>query len=217
MSIDWQSIPGWTCPRLEQLYREEAARILARPEPPFEIATVVELGVAYGRSLALMASLLWPTDRSAVFGYDLWQEHMGGQDGNLPPEVFAKMKAHGSPVEACFACLDEVGVAANGFMGGGRPIVNLRQCSSVDAAAWHEDGSVDFCFIDALHTYESVKTDIAAWLPKMRHGSGVLAGHDLNAHYPGIEQAVREAFGDDWEARRNYDGWGGVWIHRVGP
>src|ERR1700677_2488376 len=131
MSIDWQSIPGWTCPRLEQLYREEAARILARPEPAYEIATVVELGVAYGRSVALMSSLLGITSKAGIFGYDVWQEHMGGQEGNLPADVFAKMKAHGSPYEACAACLDEAGVSVHGFGEGGRPIVNLRQSSSV--------------------------------------------------------------------------------------
>lgn len=64
---------------------------------------------------------------------------------------------------------------------------------SFDRAKDFEDKSIDFCFIDANHTYEFVKKDIAAYLPKMKPG-GVIAGHDFNLHHPGVIQAVSEAF-----------------------
>ena len=48
---------------------------------------------------------------------------------------------------------------------------------SVDAAKDFEDGSLDFVYIDANHSYDFVKQDIAAWAPKVRSG-GVIAGHD---------------------------------------
>jgi len=48
-------------------------------------------------------------------------------------------------------------------------------------AAWRvKDGSLDFVFIDAEHTYESVKWDLELWCPKVRPG-GLIAGHDYMA------------------------------------
>ncbi len=51
----------------------------------------------------------------------------------------------------------------------------------------------DIVFIDALHDYESVKQDIALWWPKVRVG-GMLALHDFNHQWPGVERAVAESF-----------------------
>lgn len=55
-----------------------------------------------------------------------------------------------------------------------------------------KDG-VDLIFIDALHDYESVMQDIALWWPKVRIG-GMLAGHDFNHQWPGVERAVADSF-----------------------
>lgn len=48
---------------------------------------------------------------------------------------------------------------------------------SVQVAAMIWDGSLDFSFIDAEHTYEAVTADLQAWWPKIRSG-GFIAGHD---------------------------------------
>ncbi|MBL9090228.1 MAG: class I SAM-dependent methyltransferase [Planctomycetaceae bacterium] len=55
-----------------------------------------------------------------------------------------------------------------------RAIVRLDSLAGADAVP---DGALDFAFIDADHTYDAVRSDIAAWWPKVR-GGGVLAGHD---------------------------------------
>lgn len=51
------------------------------------------------------------------------------------------------------------------------------------------DASVDLVFIDADHSYEAVKQDIAKFAPKLR-AHGILCGHDID--YPGVNRAVNE-------------------------
>ena len=48
---------------------------------------------------------------------------------------------------------------------------------SVDAAKMFEDGTFDFVYIDANHTFIYIAEDINAWLPKVRPG-GIISGHD---------------------------------------
>ena len=53
------------------------------------------------------------------------------------------------------------------------------------------DESIDFIFIDADHTYESVKKDIELWTPKVKH-EGIILGHDIN--WGDVAWAVGEYF-----------------------
>lgn len=66
---------------------------------------------------------------------------------------------------------------------------------SVEAARKFEDESLDFVFLDASLTYEEVKRDINAWLPKVKPG-GILAGHDYYVDgvnwFPEVQTAVDE-------------------------
>jgi len=52
----------------------------------------------------------------------------------------------------------------------------------------------DVIFIDAMHDYENIKNDIAYWLPKLKT-PGLMLLHDYQQGFPGIVQAVNEAFG----------------------
>lgn len=54
--------------------------------------------------------------------------------------------------------------------------------------------SLDFVFIDADHSYDAVVDDIVKWTPKVKRG-GWVGGHDYNLKWPGVVQAVDEAFG----------------------
>jgi hypothetical protein len=67
---------------------------------------------------------------------------------------------------------------------------------SFDAVNHFEDESIDIVFIDANHSYESVKNDIDLWLPKVKTG-GVLSGHDYSIGFFGVIQAVNEKLGTD--------------------
>jgi len=90
----------------------------------------------------------------------------------------------------------------------------LIELFSEEAAQQFENDSVDFVYIDSIHSYDQVKKDIAAWFPKVRPG-GVLGGHDyaMGSHkgdigYLGLMKAVNEfaqekglqlhAIGADW-------------------
>ena len=76
---------------------------------------------------------------------------------------------------------------------------------SVPAANLIQDGSLDFVYLDADHSYMAAKADIAAWAPKVKKG-GVLSGHDyLNSSFEenkiadfGVKRAV-----DEWAIIQN--------------
>jgi hypothetical protein len=63
-------------------------------------------------------------------------------------------------------------------------VVIMREFSD-QAVNKFEDESLDWVYIDANHSYEAAKEDIALWWPKVKKG-GILSGHDY---------AVRESFG----------------------
>ena len=86
--------------------------------------------------------------------------------------------------------------------------LTTMQCDTVKAAESFVDGTFDFVFIDAEHTYEAVKADIAAWLPKIRSG-GLLSGHDYSGSFPGVCDAVNEM------KRKIIEGTDKVWAIRV--
>jgi hypothetical protein len=69
-------------------------------------------------------------------------------------------------------------------------IIITQEGTSLFHAALMQDSSLDGVFIDAAHDYESVRADIAAWLPRVKPG-GFFGGHDIDA--PGVKQAVDEA------------------------
>lgn len=65
--------------------------------------------------------------------------------------------------------------------------------NSIECSKQFPDKYFDFVFIDANHTYEDVKADILAYLPKIKDG-GVIAGHDYCDDWKGVIQAVNEVF-----------------------
>lgn len=71
-------------------------------------------------------------------------------------------------------------------------LTNIRivKKMSVNAAASLRGEQFDMVFIDADHRYESVKADIAAWLPLIVPG-GLICGHDYDDH-DDVRRAVNE-------------------------
>jgi hypothetical protein len=67
---------------------------------------------------------------------------------------------------------------------------------SLHAASWLPGCALDFVFIDADHSFEAVRDDIAAWCRVVRPG-GYVTGHDYDHNkFPGVVRAVDDAFPD---------------------
>lgn len=73
-----------------------------------------------------------------------------------------------------------------------RGVVHHGDASAI--ARGFVDASLDFVFIDAKHSYNAVKRDLAAWVRKVKFG-GWIGGHDWCERFAGVEQAVTERFG----------------------
>ncbi len=70
----------------------------------------------------------------------------------------------------------------------------IHHQDSVQSAERFEDASLEFVFIDAEHSYESVIADITAWHRKLKPG-GILFGHDYGQpRFPGVKRAFDELF-----------------------
>jgi len=87
------------------------------------------------------------------------------------------------------------------------------EMASFDAAATVDDCSLDLVFLDADHSYEGVRADIRAWLPKVKPG-GWIGGHDYQNptalyDFSGVKRAVDEAFPEGVELDENF-----TWFRR---
>lgn len=73
----------------------------------------------------------------------------------------------------------------------------IWRLTSKQAAGLVEDGNLDFCYLDADHSYPAVREDIQLWHPKVKPG-GILGGHDFIADGTysfgtfGVQSAVNE-------------------------
>ncbi len=87
----------------------------------------------------------------------------------------------------------------------GRRLIPV-EALSVEGANSMSNNSLDLVFIDADHSYEWVKKDIAAYAPKLKNG-GLLTGHDID--FPGVNRAVNEVI-------KKYDvGPNNVWLTNI--
>ena len=79
----------------------------------------------------------------------------------------------------------------------------IWRMTSYEASRIIPDESLDFCYLDADHSYKGVLNDIKLWMPKIKKG-GVICGHDYirdGVHYTeeevligdfGVKKAVAE-------------------------
>lgn len=166
----YKDVPGWAA--FGGLYLEMVKKA-SKTEP----SLFVEIGSWLGRSAALMGVEIINSGKPIkLHCIDPWFD--GGPDlrdtkyvaelnGQSPYDLFM---LHTIPL---------------------KEIITTHRMMSVEAAPAFSDHSIDFIMIDGDHSYEAVKADIAAWLPKMKH-KGIISGDDYM--WPGVKQAVEEAF-----------------------
>lgn len=73
--------------------------------------------------------------------------------------------------------------------------VCIHRKQSMECVNEFPDKYFDFVYIDADHSYQSVKNDILAWSRKVKDG-GILSGHDYIMN--SVKQALEEVRGEDY-------------------
>jgi SAM-dependent methyltransferase len=147
--------------------------------------TVVELGSFAGESTAVFAG-----HAARVIAIDPWAESYetqvleGCSEGPVRDHVARVGLAPMSRVEMLFD----------------RRIASLTNVTKMKAfdhqvVEAFPDGSVDFIYLDSIHTFEYVSDSLSRWIHKLRPG-GVFAGHDYSMDtWPGVVRAVDTCFG----------------------
>ncbi len=164
----YQEIEGWFS--FSELYNRVVKKVCNK-------AHFVEVGGWLGRSAAYMAVEIINSSKNIKFDVvDIW-------DTSKHESYVGIMKKYGvTPYEQFIKNLQTV-----------LHVVEPVRMFSADAAKRYADESLDFVYIDADHTYEALKEDIAAWFPKVKQG-GILGGHDYCQAFPGVIKIVNEIF-----------------------
>jgi hypothetical protein len=145
--------------------RAQLAEMLAL----LEFKIIVEVGIAEGK---YSESLCIANPQAQIYGIDPYEPHRGYNDYTRR-STFEKLETNAHKRLDKFSNYQFI------------------RKYSVDAVSEFEN-NLDFVYLDADHSYETVTQDIQLWLPKIRSG-GILAGHDY-ARLPHVKviQAVND-------------------------
>jgi cephalosporin hydroxylase len=145
---------------------------MAREVP--EGGTIVELGVWKGRSLVYLASKITELNKNVrLVGVDKF-DATGHPDYEIlrgPESLYAQTATN---LVAC-----------------GYPWVELIKSDAVEAASHFKDNSVNFIFVDDLHTPDHVRLELDAWIPKLIKPTWI-AGDDYSLVAKEIDRRFTE-------------------------
>lgn len=142
----------------------------------------VEVGCYFGRSAAYMAVEIKRSLKPVQF---FCVDTFLGSDNE--PAQLEIIRSYGGSLQNKFMSTMKEGLVLF------NPLIPIVM-SSVEAATMFTDKSLSFVFIDANHSYQNVKNDILAWMPKLKD-SGIIAGHDYAPDCQGVVKAVDELIG----------------------
>lgn len=189
--LSYRGIPGWF--DFEDVYAEAVARA-----PVDRPSYFVEVGALFGASSRCMVDLIKASKKQ------IWLDVV-----DLFPEKFTAPKAEKQReiTDRHGGCL----AAFNHYTGGFKDYdqVRVHKMHSTEFIKMMGEGYItipakfDFVFLDGGHTYENVSAEIKGFLPIMRKGA-IIGGHDYaNNDWPGVKQAVDEAFGSTVKKKGN--------------
>ena len=173
--MHWHEIDGWFQWRSAQ---EEAARRFP------EGSCFVEVGTYLGRSPCSLGEVVEQSGKIfTVIGVDTCRG--SGPEGRRQKDYHGAAVAQGG---GTFAGALHKNVIECGY----GDSITLIIADSVTASGLFSDASVDWVHLDAQHDYASVKSDVQAWLPKLKRG-GWLSGDDYDEiKWPDVVNAVRD-------------------------
>lgn len=112
------------------------------------------IGVEVGVFRADFASSILKNWKGTLYLVDIWRKYWTEEENDALDKAISNIKE-----------FDEEDRAI------------MIRCLSKNAIELFDDESLDFVYIDANHSYESVKQDLEMWWPKIKKG-GCLSGHD---------------------------------------
>jgi hypothetical protein len=138
---------------------------------------MVEVGSCRGESAEMFAK-----EAGLVYAVDPWQDY-----DSFDVRVIGMDKVEESFDQRLAKLIAE------------RRVIKIKD-TSVRAAEDFSDRCLDLVYLDGDHAGESVRKDILAWIPKVRHG-GFIGGHDYRhseiGKYDGLIEVVDELCGPD--------------------
>ena len=144
----------------------------------YENFTWVELGSWTGKSVAycVVELINKPLENFKFYSVDTWKGAAEHQEYDMVKQdtLYDVFLENTNPVK--------------------QYITPLREFS-YEAANNFDDGSVNFCYVDADHSYEGVTKDLEAWWPKIKKGC-YFGGDDYTKGWPGVQHAVNDFFGN---------------------
>ncbi len=167
--LSWAAVPGWFdfSGWYDRIVREAPAG-----------ATIVEVGAWYGQSAIYLAQRAQAVGKPLnIFAVDTFAgspEHQAELAPKAPGHLFHHFVRYTKDARVAH-------------------MVTPVTLPSLAAARLFGPGSVFAVFIDAEHTYDAVRADIAAWRPAIVPG-GYISGHDYLWDPATVKRAVDEAF-----------------------
>lgn len=165
---------------------------------------IIEIGAWHGRSSRALGDNL--PENGVLYCVDTW-------DGSITEQATNHASAMGMDGDHAFYEFLQNNLD---LIQAGK-IIPLRMSSENAAELFKEKGiKADMIFIDAGHTYEEIKQDIAIWKPLVKEG-GILCGHDYYHHgdiWEGVRRAVDQEFGHKGTDMGYIEG-NSIWRHKI--
>lgn len=191
-NIFWTEVQGYFT-ELDQVHYNHLVTLIP------DRAMMAEIGTFRGKSLCSIAETI-KRKNIVVQAVDIFDRIESPE--YVEPDVYAKRDGMLNDFRRNMLVFDLV------------TNVNAFVYKSTEAAKLFPENYFDLIFIDADHSYEAVKADIEAWLPRLKE-NGILCGHDYDEKgesWPGVHKAVHEKFGQPffqkhiWAIRKTNDG-----------